>query len=276
MALTKTGGWVLGRDYSAAPTCATCHIAAYMTPQGEIKTSSHEIGERISWTLRPVVSSKLNMIIYEDGYKEDYPHTRALPKIGDEIDTNEKVVENDKLVNTVVKRKVEKIITWEDRRTLMKGACLNCHNDTFVDNFYKQFDDLVNLYNEKFGKPAQNMMNELIKDGVLKANAPFEKEVQWVFWELWHHEGRRARHGASMMGPDYTHWHGMYEVGKHYYTEFLPAVIEAAEETSHALGVKYRLKIEDMMTAPEHTWQKGLSAEEAKALQEMYKKRYEK
>ena len=25
--------------------------------------------------------------------------------------------------------------------------------------------------------------------------------------EIWHHEGRVARHGASMMAPDYTHWH---------------------------------------------------------------------
>ena len=26
-------------------------------------------------------------------------------------------------------------------------------------------------------------------DGVLRKEAPFEKDVQWVFWELWHHEG---------------------------------------------------------------------------------------
>ena len=25
----------------------------------------------------------------------------------------------------------------------MKGACFNCHDHTFVDNFYQQFDDLV-------------------------------------------------------------------------------------------------------------------------------------
>jgi hypothetical protein len=31
---------------------------------------------------------------------------------------------------------------------------------------------------------------------------------------IWHHEGRRARHGTSMMGPDYTYWHGTYEVAK--------------------------------------------------------------
>ena len=63
----------------------------------------------------------------------------------------------------------------------MKGVCLNCHNHTYVDNFYKQFDDLVVLYNDKFAKPAQQLMNDLQADGVLNPKAPFEHEVQWVF-----------------------------------------------------------------------------------------------
>ncbi|MFQ5629899.1 MAG: multiheme c-type cytochrome, partial [bacterium] len=274
MALDKQGSWVLGRDYSAAPTCATCHISPYMSPQGEVVSNSHDVGERISWTLRPVVSSKLNSVVYEDGFKEDYPHTRELPKIGDKVMTNEKIVENYALVTKQVPRKVASIVTWEERRNKMKGACLNCHNDTYVDNFYKQFDDLVTLYNEKFAIPAKKMMDELIADRILNPKAPFEKKVQWVFWELWHHEGRRARHGASMMGPDYTHWHGMYEVSKHYYTEFLPAVIEAAAETSPALKKKYEDKIARLLTQDEHSWIKGLSPEEAEALRKMYKQRY--
>ncbi len=269
MALDKNGEWVLGKDYSAAPTCATCHISSYMTPSGEVIGNSHDIGERISWTLRPIISSKLNMVIYEDGYKEDYPHTRALPEIDEIVETTEKVVENEKLVDKKVPRRVERIVTWEDRREKMKGACLNCHNDTYVDNFYKQFDDLVTLYNDKFAIPAKQLMDDLQADGILNPKSPFEKEVQWVFWELWHHEGRRARHGASMMGPDYTHWHGMYEVSKHYYLEFLPAVIEAAAEHSPEMKRKYEKRVEDLLKRDEHLWIKGLSPEEAKALREM-------
>jgi len=130
------------------------------------------------------------------------------------------------------------------------------------------------LYNEKFAIPAKAMMDDLKKDGVLKANAPFEKEVQWVFWELWHHEGRRARHGASMMGPDYTHWHGMYEVSKHYYNKFLPSVVKAAKEYSPSMGEKYQKRIDKMMTAEEHLWKKGLSPDEVNALKAMYEERY--
>jgi hypothetical protein len=274
MALDKDGEWVLGKDYSAAPTCASCHISSYMTPQGPVVANSHDVGERISWTLRPVISTKLNLVIFADGHKEDYPDSRPLPKIGDLVDTEEKVVENEKLVSRTVPRQVASITTWQERRTIMKGACLNCHSNSHLDNFYQQFDDLVVLYNEKFARPAQGLMNELTQDGVLKKDAPFEHEVQWVFWELWHHEGRRARHGASMMGPDYTHWHGMYEVSKHYYTEFLPAVVKAASEKSPELGARYQKKVDELLTRPEHRWLKGLSPEEAEALRKAYEKRY--
>jgi len=46
--------WVLGKDYSAAPTCSTCHMSATTT-----QPVTHDVGARISWTLRPVISKKL-------------------------------------------------------------------------------------------------------------------------------------------------------------------------------------------------------------------------
>jgi hydroxylamine dehydrogenase len=273
MALDKDE-WVLGKDYSAAPTCASCHIASYSTPEGKVKAHSHDVGERISWTLRPVISTKLNLVTYEDGFKEDFPNTKTLPHVGDTVPTSEKVVENEKMVTKTVPRKVKTITTWQQRRVLMKGACLNCHNNSFVDGFYQQYDDLVVLYNEKFAKPAQKLMDELIADGVLDPKAPFEHDLQWIYYELWHHEGRRARHGASMMGPDYTHWHGMYEVAKHFYEKFLPAVIETAGKKSPELKQKYEEKVAALLAQPEHVWRKGLKPEEAEALRKEYQKRY--
>ncbi|MBI4026239.1 MAG: hypothetical protein HY360_14730 [Verrucomicrobia bacterium] len=274
MALDKEESWILGKDYSAAPTCATCHISSYKTPDGVAAASNHDVGERISWTLRPVISTKLNLVVYEDGYKEDYPENKTLPKIGATVQTIEKVVENEKLANKTIPRKVASILTWQMRRDKMKGACFNCHSDTYVDNFYKQFDDLVVLYNDKFARPAQKLMDDLQADGILNPKSPFGEEVQWVFYELWHHEGRRARHGASMMGPDYTHWHGMYEVGKHFYMKFLPSVVETAGKKSPELKAKYEKKIQEMLTWDEHVWLKGLKPEEAEALRKMYKERY--
>ena len=278
MALEKNGDWVLGKDYSAAPTCATCHIASYSTPystpQGKARGNSHDVGERISWTLRPVISTKINLVIYEDGFKEDYPDTKALPEVGETVQTRESAIENEKLVTKTVPRRVKAIVTWQERRLDMKGVCRNCHSRTYVDNFYQQYDDLVLLYNDKFAKPAQQLMNDLQADGAINPKAPFEHELQWIFYELWHHEGRRARHGASMMGPDYVHWHGMYEVSKHFYTKFLPAVIETAAKKSPELKEKYERKIAEMLTGEEHVWLKGLKPEEAEVLRKMYRERY--
>ena len=30
--------------------------------------------------------------------------------------------------------------------------------------------------------------------------ANFDEEIEWTWFYLWHHEGRRARHGAAMRG----------------------------------------------------------------------------
>jgi hypothetical protein len=274
MALDKERSWVLGKDYSAAPTCTTCHIGSYLTQEGEVAANNHDVGRRISWTLRPVVSTRLNRVLFKDGFKEDYPETRQIPKPGGTMETVENVLERGSLVTKKIDRTVAEVTTWENRRAEMRGVCLNCHSFTHVDNFYSSFDDLVTLYNEKFAKPAQALMNDLLADKVLDPNAPFDKEVQWIFYELWHHEGRRARHGASMMGPDYTHWHGMYEVSKHFYIEFLPAVLNAAAAKSPLLKKKYEQKVNDILNRAENIWKRGLSPEEAARLRDSYKERY--
>src|SRR5215831_7066766 len=206
MALDKLT-WVVGKDYNAAPTCATCHMSATPT-----QTVTHDIGKRISWTLRPVISVKLD--------------------------------------------------NWEQRRQSMQDVCSNCHASGWVENFYKQYDSTVDLYNEKFARPAKSIMDKLYADGKL-TKTPFDDKIEWTYYELWHHQGRRARMGTAMMGPDYTQWHGFYEVAKSFYTEFLPEA-EAIEP-----GVT------DKATSTEfHKWRKGFSPEELQQILQFYKDRY--
>jgi len=199
--------WVLGKDYDAAPTCATCHMSA--TSEQPV---SHDVGGRISWTLRPVISTKQD--------------------------------------------------NWETKRGRMKDVCGNCHSPEWVDNFFVQFDNAVDHYNTKFAVPAKNIMDDLKKAGKI-TDSPFDDEIEWTFFELWHHEGRRARHGAAMMGPDYTQWHGFYEVAKHFYFEFIPE----AEELLPGVSQKY-------LESEEHAWRKGLSPEQIKKQLDFYQKRY--
>lgn len=206
--------WIVGKDYTSAPACVTCHMSR--TPN---QRATHDVGSRISWTLRPPISKKLE--------------------------------------------------NFETKRKAMQDVCKNCHTTSFIEGHYSQFDNLVNLYNDKFAIPATLIRNELMEKGKL-TKADFDEKLDWIYFELWHHEGRRARHGASMSGPDYTWWHGLYEVAKNFYDEFLPEVKHiAGKELYEQLTKKY------LETDIRHEWYlKGMSKEQLEKIRKFYKERY--
>ena len=200
--------WVVGKDYTKAPTCVTCHMGGTVNnPE-----PTHDVGTRLSWTLRPAVS----------------------------------IHQTD----------------WEAKREGMKDVCLNCHATGMVDGFYKQFDDSVNFYNTKYGEPGAAIMKTLAANKKISAT-PFDSQIKWDYFEMWHHQGRAARMGASMQGPDYTQWHGFYEVAKTFYMNFLP------EAEKLMPGVT-----KDVVDSPDNQWIKGLSKEEIQQQIDYYKKRY--
>ena len=208
--------WVLGEDYSAAPTCATCHISA--TPNQKV---NHDVGMRISWNNRPIISVR----------PEVSDKKMGLP--GANVD-------------------------WETRRKNMKDVCLNCHNANMIEGFYTQYDGLLDLYHTKFASPGLELAN-LAKP--LLRPAKFSNKFDFVWFELWHHEGRRARHGASMMGPDITHWHGTYEIARNFYTEFVPELEELIEKGLHSgdpkkveAAKKLRERLEEILNSKNHRW----------------------
>ncbi|MCK4507346.1 MAG: cytochrome c3 family protein, partial [Desulfuromonadales bacterium] len=92
---------------------------------------------------------------------------------------------------------------WEKKLADMQDVCSACHSSSFVEGFYKQLDDFVVFYNNKFAIPAKEIREILMEEGVI-SKGNFDDKIDWIYWELWHHEGRRARHGAAMSGPDYA------------------------------------------------------------------------
>ena len=185
--------WVVGVDYHVAPTCATCHMSA-----ARELPHTHDVGERISWTLRPPVSK----------HKDN----------------------------------------WQEKRSTMKKVCVACHGQSFADGHYHQFDAVVRIYNEKFARPATDLMKLIMEKQLLENPANFANDIEWTYWEIWHHEGRRARHGAAMMGPDYTWWHGMYEVAKHFYFKLIPEARAYDDPDVNTF-------IDDLLTNdPMHAW----------------------
>lgn len=233
--------WIVGEDYWAAPTCATCHMSATKN-----QPVTHDIGMRISWNNRPPVSIR----------PEKADAKMGLPG---------------------------KDVPWQVRRENMKDVCLNCHNINWVDNFYIQYDGLIELYNTKFAIPGKALYD--LAKPLRRVQVPFANQVDWYWWELWHHEGRRARHGASMMAPDYTHWHGMYEVAKTFYTHYVPELQDLVKrgESSRdpekvAAAEELAAKLTSVLNSENHRWYLGkMDPEEAAARKkaaEDFKTRY--
>ena len=185
--------WVVGVDYAAAPTCASCHMSATKT-----QDITHDVGQRIAWTLRPPVSK----------YKDNH----------------------------------------QVKRANMQDVCTACHTKTFTDGHFYQFDASVRLYNEKFAIPATDLMNLIRSKKLLENPASFSNKIEWTYWELWHHEGRRARHGAAMMGPDYTWWHGFYDIAQNFYFKLLPEARELGDPEVDAF-------VDELLSSdPMHKW----------------------
>ena len=232
--------WIVGEDYSAAPTCATCHMSATKN-----QPVTHDVGMRISWNNRPPISVRPELSDKKMG----------LPGAD---------------------------VPWQVRRHNMQDVCSNCHNQGWIDNFYIQYDGLVDLYNEKFAKPGKKLYG-LAKP--LMKPIKFGNKIDFTWFEIWHHEGRRARHAASMMGPDYTHWHGTYEIARNFYTEFIPELEELVEKGMHS-GDPEKVKaaetlqaaIDEVLASDDHKWFIGemdpAEAEARKKAAEEFKARY--
>lgn len=156
-----------------APVCTTCHMDA----APGIK-STHNVSSRLAWEMQAPYSFR--------------------------------TVWNDE--------------AWEPKRQRMAAVCNQCHADSFIDT-YLLTADLVQLQYNEFYKSIVYWAEEMERVGIItplkdkdgnritKAGLNgYDEEPEAIAYHSWHHEGRRFRMGAMMMSPDYTQWHGIWEM----------------------------------------------------------------
>ena len=191
---------------------------------------THDPGERISWTNRPPISLVM-----------DTDATHAV------------VTETDP-----AKRAALVADTAAAKRDRMKKVCTNCHTPELRQpRSTSSTTTWSSSTTRSSRKPGAAIMAELAEQGLI-TKTQFDEEIEWEWYFLWHHEGRRARHGAAMMAPDYTHWHGMYEVADRFYQKLIPE----AREITHAAAAQGRKAqaeavdtlIDAILARPEHAW----------------------
>lgn len=227
--------WIVGEDYFAAPTCATCHMSA----TSDLPVT-HNIGLRIKWNNRP-------------------------PRIKQAHETDKKW------------GLASASITGDMRKANMIKVCINCHSEKYVDAFYIQYEAQLELYDQKWAEPGEKLYkkaSEVIKAVKGKEYAKFAQKIDYTWFELWHHEGRRVRHAASMQAPDYVQWHGNYDLAKNWYGEYVPELEEVIEMGKHGnkdakkLAVELEEILAKVMSDENHKWSSGKEDPKAKAERE--------
>jgi hydroxylamine dehydrogenase len=222
--------------------CSKCHLGPDH-PQKEVYEESKH-GNAYYTHIEDMNLDSDRWVVGEDYYEAPTCatcHMSATPNQGVTHDVGARISWN---LRAPVSKKME---DWEGKRENMKEVCSNCHSSSFSEGHYYQLDALVNLYNEKFAIPAKQVMDLIKKNGALEHPAAFSNEVEWAYWELWHHEGRRARHGAAMMGPDYTWWHGVYDMAHNFYFKFIPEARKLEDAEVNAM-------IDKILAEPMHQW----------------------
>ncbi len=186
-------------------TCNNCHIGPDH-PQWEIYVESphgvayHTSGDTWNWSAEPGTLTT-----------SDFPaptcatcHISGFGAAGTTHDVG------DRLGWYLFAPVSERRPAYQDNITRMQAVCYACHSENFVVDFYKGGDAAVSQVSDWVNQGNQ-IYDNLTKMGATTSE-PFDQPVDFVQFELWHHYGRTAKFGAWMQGPDYTQWHGAYEM----------------------------------------------------------------
>ncbi len=201
--------WRAGKDYFHGPTCASCHMGD-VPQQLDIKDADQRLEEALKSVLTGADQKDFEALL----------PPRTTPKkivTGPSHDVGLRLSWN-------LRRPIsQKQKNWETNRQTMQSTCMQCHGQNFVQQFYTQFDDLIERYNKTIAEPATRIRDDLMKMGELtKAN--HDEKLDRIYRKLVYHDGNRARHGAAMMGPSYAWSQGLQDVSERYYQEFIPEV----------------------------------------------------
>jgi hydroxylamine dehydrogenase len=166
-----------GPDDIDAPTCSTCHMSQFGPVQ-----ATHDVGDRLYWELQP---------------KTSVPQWKG----PDELDF-------------VLERVPDPEQAAKGRKEML-AVCTQCHSTAWAEGHFTEFDMVVEDYNKVWAY-TDNLLKEAYAKGIVSKDNPLDETSEIYHYLIWHHSGRRWRMGASMMGPDYTHWNGAVDTNMRY------------------------------------------------------------
>jgi hypothetical protein len=218
--------WKAGIDFSA-PTCTVCHMSEIATPSGKVVVrGTHDVGSRLKWEIQAkfIMYQSSNSNLAAGGFKPD-------EELG------------------------------EENRERMTKVCQLCHSPYWVDEYFARYELVLEDYNIT-AKYTYNLLQKMYDEGLIDESNPIDEFPEIMWYYIWHHEGRRWRMGASMMGPDYTHWAGAvdtvmdklgrmldwYETQKKIRGELEVSSTSASPETQEGYEINEPIRKDDVKT----------------------------
>lgn len=71
-----------------------------------------------------------------------------------------------------------------------------------INRVYEQAEKIVTKTNKNVSQ-AKALMDGLRGDGLIKAT-PFSQPIDFIYFDLWHYDGRTTKHAAFMGGADFA------------------------------------------------------------------------
>jgi len=90
----------------------------------------------------------------------------------------------------------------------MKQVCSQCHTGPIIDALYSRAEEAVKATNQRV-QAAKDIFEGLRKQGLISGPL-FSQPIDFLYFDLWHYDGRTSKHGAFMGGADFAQWHGNY------------------------------------------------------------------
>ncbi|NJL27154.1 MAG: hypothetical protein HC897_04330 [Thermoanaerobaculia bacterium] len=208
--------WIAGEDYSAAPTCATCHMSA-----ARGMPTTHNVDERIlqrEASMGEEIFTKLEI-------------ARQLTcRCGPAFCTDCKTTEGDWAEGYDCK-----ISTYpgsEPQKQHMSGVCQSCHSSLLTTRFFAQYAEVVELVMTQWVEPGRRLHQ--LASAVLEAARGHQyvanvNPVTDAWSNLCNHGAKYPIYGASMMSPGFTE-SGLGAIGSDWRDGFVPAVAAVIDE----------------------------------------------
>ncbi len=223
--------WRVGVDFNA-PTCATCHMStiAVEYPNGTTKIvvpGTHDLEARLVWDQmhffaipKPIIPDKIQLALFygwsqlKGTFNEIAQHVNkeAPPQYRYPVFMGVKIISGPKPGEVKFPRLDTFVYTGElaKHREEMKAVCKLCHSSQWTDNFFRTADQNIEDY-DVVAKFAFGLLKLAWKEGVADPHNLLDEFPEIMWYYIWHHQGRRWKNGAFMMGPDYAHWFGIVD-----------------------------------------------------------------